>query len=313
MSGLSAVYREPAKRLLLVATVFLALFCLALAVYQAGEGAVRIRVATATTLYDTGLLEFVSSRFTESTGYTVILLPVGTGEALRRAEMGDACVVITHDPAAESRFLEKGVIGGRRIVAFNSFVVAGPPDDPARVSGTRSIVEAFERIYAAGEEVGSLFVSRGDESGTHSREKLVWRLSGLSPYERAWYIESGAGMAHTLLLANEKRAYVLSDIGTFAFLKAKGRLPNLAVLYYNESDGLTLNIYSAYLSSLCSGQERLAALVFLEFLETEAQDLIGSYRVGGASVRLFTPARDYEGPGAGLEEAWARLSMLGEG
>ena len=279
--------------------------------YIGAVGEVRVRVATATTLYDTGLLELLSESFTGSYGYPVDFFPVGTGEALRRAEMGDVCIVITHDPSRESLYIEKGVIERHGIIAVNNFIIAGPREDPARVAYSSSVVEAFKGIYEAGEKGEAVFVSRGDESGTHSRERLLWRLSSLSPYESPWYVEAGSSMAHTLLLANEKRAYVLSDIGTFLFLKSKGRLPSLEVLYYNESDPLTLNIYSVYLVASCKGDERRAALSFLQFLLGEGQDLIDDYRVKGVELRLFTPAKYYEALNGSLEEAWSRLSALG--
>lgn len=296
----------------LIASLLIVLLSVFLAVHSWRGEAVRVRVATATTLYDTGLLEFISGEFEKESGYIIDFLPVGTGEALKRAEMGDVCIVITHDPALESEYLRRGVISGHRIIAFNYFIVAGPSADPAGVSSSTSIIEAFRKIFEAGEKGEAVFVSRGDLSGTHNRERLIWRKAGLAPFDRSWYLESGSGMAHTLLLANERRAYVLSDMGTFLFLKSKGRIPGLELLYYNSSDPLTLNIYSAYLVSSCEGSEAAGASRFLDFLEGRGQDLIGEFTIEGGT-KLFMPAREYMTPYGDIAQAWKELSMMGDG
>ncbi|MCE4613246.1 MAG: substrate-binding domain-containing protein [Desulfurococcales archaeon] len=297
------------KRFIVMLGAFIFLVFLAL---QYGNSSVtRIRVATATTLYDTGLLELLSSEFEKKEqGYAIDFLPIGTGEALKRAEMSDACIVITHDPALEYRYLSKGIIGEQKIIAVNHFIVAGPASDPANVSSSTSIIEAFKKIFEAGERGEAVFVSRGDNSGTHNREKLIWRKTLLSPSGRSWYLESGSGMANTLLLASEKKAYVFSDIGTFLFLKSKNRIPGLELLYYNTSDPLTLNIYSAYLVSSCKGGEAAGALLFLSFLESEGQVFIGDFTIMGGT-RLFIPAREYEAQHGDIFLAWKELSMMG--
>lgn len=195
-----------------------------------------------------------------------------------------------HAPSLEKEYIEKGVLVNGSIFAYNYFVIAGPREDPANISRAVNAVDAFKRIYEAGERGIAIFVSRGDRSGTHIRELLIWREAGLDPRDKIWYIEAGAGMAETLLLANEKRAYVLSDIGTFLKLKRDGRIPELEILYTNSTE--LINIYSVYLVKTCSGSERRAAIMFMEFLLGEGQELIGKYGVDLYGQPLFYPARN---------------------
>jgi len=265
---------------------------------------VRVRVTTTTSLYATGLLDYLAKAFSKNNPNIVFdFIPVGSGEALRRAANGDACMVFVHAPSLEKQYILEGVITNRHIFAYNYFIVAGPDDDPAEIRNALNVVEAFKRIYVAGEEGKARFVSRGDNSGTHVKELSIWSLTGLDPHGKPWYLETGSGMAQTLLVANERRAYVLSDIGTFLKFKKEGKIPNLEILYTNDTE--LINIYSVYIVTSCTGVEKEAALEFMEFIISEGQELIAKYGVSEYGQRLFNPAK---GEIEWLEEIWEQLS-----
>ncbi len=267
-------------------------------------GAVRIRAATTTSLYATGLLDYLARVFSgKHRGFEVGFMAVGSGEALRLAADGSVCLVLVHAPSLEKKYIEQGVLVEGRIFAYNYFVVAGPSRDPAGVRTAANVSEAFSRIYSAGEKGAAVFVSRGDSSGTHVREMMLWRKTGLDPRGRPWYMETGSGMAETLLVADEKEGYVLSDIGTFLKLKSEGRLPGLEILYMNDTE--LINIYSAYIVSGCGGEERRGAEMFIEYLVGEAQELIASYGVDEYGQSLFYPAANKTDE---LREAWMMLA-----
>jgi len=266
---------------------------------------VALRVATTTSLYATGLLDYLSEKFREKyPNILVHFIPVGSGEALRRAAMGDADVVFVHDPPLEVRYVNDGTLINGSVVAYNYFVVVGPPSDPAKVKGLDPI-ECFRRVYKAGEGGFVKFISRGDGSGTHARELMIWRLAGLDPRGRGWYVESGAGMSETLLIANELGAYTLSDIGTFLKLRVDGAV-GLEPLV-SGGDVLT-NIYSVYIVNpgKVSGVNYVAARIFKEFVTSdEGQELIGMYGVDRYGQPLFLPA---EGRYEELSKLWVELS-----
>lgn len=264
----------------------------------------RLGVATTTSLYVTGLLEALAEEFeTVRPGVSVELLALGSGEALRRAAGGDAGLVLVHAPSLEREYLEKGVLGDGVIFAYNYFVILGPGDDPAGVRGLKPL-EAMERIYEAGEAGAVVFISRGDGSGTHVRELALWRLAGLDPYGKPWYLEAGAGMAQTLLMASEKGAYTLSDRGTY--LKLRERLKGLEPLV--SRDSLLLNIYTAYPVRVAGANQKLA-VEFAEFLASEsAQSLIAEFGVEEYGAPLFMPASTVRVEE--LKAAWERLSEL---
>jgi len=258
-------------------------------------------VSTTTSLYATGLLDALAEKFQEKHSNIVLnFVAVGSGEALKRAEKGDADLVLVHAPNLEKKYIEKGVIFNRTIFAYNFFVIVGPKDDPAHIAGLDP-VEAFKRIFEAGEKGKALFVSRGDLSGTHVRELIIWKKAGLDPHGRKWYIESGTGMSETLMIANEKKAYTLSDIGTF--LKFQKQLKELKILV--SGDTILFNIYSAY---LVKGSSKLKeASLFIEFLKSsKAQKLIANYGVKDYGIPLFYPISSK--PLSYLEKAWELLA-----
>jgi len=193
-----------------------------------------IILATTTSTYDSGLLDFILPEFERRSGIDVKVIAVGTGQALELARRGDADAVLVHAPDLERQFIRQGQAAGHWRLMYNHFAIVGPGSDPADVRAAPTAAQAMRRIADA----RAPFVSRGDESGTHHQELLLWQAAKTTP-AGDWYLESGSGMAATLRLADEKDAYTLSDIGTY--LSQKGRL-RLAVLY--EKGDELLNRYS---------------------------------------------------------------------
>src|SRR5712691_11468435 len=191
-------------------------------------------LATTTSTQDSGLLDVLVPMFEKKTGLTVKTISVGTGQALALAARGEADVTLAHAPSVERKYVEEGKLLNRRLVMYNDFVIIGPANDPARIKGLASAVEAMKRISVS----RSRFVSRGDKSGTHALELDLWRQAGLAP-EGAWYIESGQGMGQTLGIADDRRAYTLADRGTWLAFQKRVSLPVLV-----EKDKPLLNLYS---------------------------------------------------------------------
>lgn len=190
-------------------------------------------LATTTSTQDSGLLDLLVPMFEKESGYSVRTVAVGTGQALALGDRGEADVVLVHAPALEREYLARGHLVNRRLVMHNDFVVVGPPGDPAGITGMARAAAALGRIAAR----GARFVSRGDESGTHAKEKALWRAAGLTP-RGDWYIESGQGMGTTLVLASEKGAYTLSDRATYLAFRRRLRLDVVV-----EGDAPLLNVY----------------------------------------------------------------------
>jgi tungstate transport system substrate-binding protein len=240
-----------------------------------------ITLATTTSAQDSGLLDVLVPRFRQQTGIEVKVVAVGTGQALELGRRGDADAVLVHAPAAEQRFMEEGHGASRRAVMVDRFILVGPPADPAGVKGQASVVEAFTRI--AGKEAP--FVSRGDESGTHIKEKAIWQKAGVEP-RGAWYIAAGAGMAQTLRMAGEKRAYTLTDRGTYL---AQGQGLDLTVLC--EGDPLLVNPYSVITVNpeRHPGVHAEAARKFADFLVSPGvQETIADFGRDRFGEALFT-------------------------
>ena len=171
-------------------------------------------LATTTSTRDSGLLDVLVPDFERGSECQVKTLAVGSGDALKLGERGDADVLLVHSPAAEEAFMRGGHGASRRAVMHNDFVLVGPPSDPARIAGAADAPAALGRIARAREP----FASRADDSGTNAKELDIWEKAGIRP-RRAWYIETGQGMGETLTIASQKRAYTLSDRGTFLTTK----------------------------------------------------------------------------------------------
>ena len=198
-----------------------------------------LTLATTTSTQDSGLLDVLVPTFEKDTGIKVKVVAVGSGQALELGRRGDADVLLTHAPDAEQQFVAEGYAEQRTPVMHNDFVLVGPKGDPAGVSGERVIVEVFRQIS----RTESPFVSRGDESGTHIKEKQVWERADTQA-KGEWYIRAGAGMAAALRMASEKGAYTLSDRSTF--LAQRNGL-QLEVL--SQADPLLRNPYAVIVVS----------------------------------------------------------------
>ena len=244
-------------------------------------------LATTTSLYDTGLLDTLVPRFERASGFRLRVVAVGSGQALRMGERGDADVLVAHSPQAERQFMADGHGTRRQVVAANYFTVVGPADDPARVRGAADIGEALRRIAAA----GAVFVSRGDSSGTHARELALWREAGGRPDWRG-YLETGQGQSATLLVADERRGYALSDRSTYGALRRR-----LALVPLREREPALLNVYHV-IEVNPAGRPRLnaaGARAFADFMMSrEVQDLLASFGRERFGEPLFVPARGVE-------------------
>lgn len=194
-----------------------------------------LRLAATTSTANSGLLAYVLPRFTADSGIPVRPVAVGTGDALRLGRQGEVDVVLVHDPDAEEEFLNSGFGVDRRPVMYDDYVIVGPSPDPAKIKGLRDATEAMKHIRAA----GGAFVSRGDRSGTHARELALWRAADISPKRWNGYLLARQGMGNALLMADEKRAYTLSDRGT---LLAYPGYSHFAILV--EGDPRLRNVYS---------------------------------------------------------------------
>jgi tungstate transport system substrate-binding protein len=238
-------------------------------------------LSTTTSTQDSGLLDVLVPMFEKATGYSVKTISVGTGQALALAARGEADVTLAHAPALEKKYVEEGKMSNRRLVMYNDFIVIGPTDDPTRVKGLPA-TEALKRIAAA----EARFVSRGDKSGTHALELALWKQAGIEP-KGGWYIESGQGMGQTLLIANERKAYTLTDRGTYLAFQKRVDLPVLV-----EKDRALLNIYSVMEVNPANGPRVNAAAgkAFADFMLTpETQAVIKTFGVEKYGQPLFVP------------------------
>jgi len=193
----------------------------------------EIILATTTSTYDSGLLDELIPAFEKESGYVVKVISVGTGQALTMGAEGNADVLLVHAPSAENEFMEAGYGSERYLVMHNDFVIVGPAGDPAGINGLQSPPEVLARISQA----EANFVSRGDDSGTHKKERSYWESAGIVP-EGSWYLETGQGMGASLKIASEKSAYTLTDRATYLSLLD---ILNLEILV--EGDSSLLNVY----------------------------------------------------------------------
>lgn len=245
-------------------------------------------LATTTSVQDSGLLEALIPVFEAGVDVNVKPVAVGTGAALRLAEEGNADALFVHAPDAERALVDAGHAYNRYLVAYNDFVIVGPRTDPANIAGGTDAAMAFTAIAAT----EARFISRGDDSGTHKRERAIWAEVGIVPGD-SWYAESGQGMGATLIIADQKLAYVLTDRGTFLALSDDVDLIPLV-----EGDPALLNLYSVLqVSPAKLGVNALAAVAWIEFmLSEEAQAIINDFRRDEFGRPLFHAA-------AGLQEA----------
>lgn len=256
---------------------------LGLALLAQPLAAAELKLAATHTLEDSGLLKALIPAFEAVSGVKVRLAIGGTGHVIRLAANGDVDAVMSHVKAQEENLVTSGAGLKRHAFAFNDFFLAGPPQDPARIRGIQDAVEAVRRIHDA----KARFISRGDESGTHVKEREIWRAAGLEP-RWAGYVSAGTGMGSVLMMAGEMQAYTLCDRATYAAFRSRSGLEILAAgdpRLYNEYGVVAVN------PARFPGINAAAAARFVAWLTSaEAQRLIAGYRVGGQQV-FFLPAK----------------------
>ncbi|NLW34138.1 substrate-binding domain-containing protein [Syntrophorhabdus aromaticivorans] len=243
----------------------------------------NVILATTTSTQDSGLLDVLIPIFEKKTGYFVKTIAVGSGQAMAMGQKGEADVLLVHSPEAEQAFMKNGYGVHRRLVMHNDFIVVGPSTDPAKIKGTKSTVEVFKNIAAT----KSLFISRGDNSGTHAKEKAIWKIAKVSYEGEKWYQQTGLGMGQTLNVASEKLAYTLTDRGTYLALKKRLGLGILA-----EGDAVLLNIYHVIEINPAKFPKVNApgGKAFADFMVSkETQALIKTFGVDKYGSPLFFP------------------------
>ena len=272
----------------------------ALAIYgyslsnQAPPPKTRLIVSTTTSLYETGFLDELKSKFeVKYPNMNVSFISQGTGLAIQTAMRGDADMILVHDPAAELKFLQGGYGVNRKIVAYNFFVIVGPSNDPAGIMG-KSPSDALKAIRSAGLNGTAIWVSRGDSSGTYSKEKSLWKAIGLDVQQlrtEKWYLEAGSGMTATLKLANEKRGYTLSDTASY-LLNLNNH--NIDLVKLVTSGKSLLNVYSAIVDNPKNVNMTKAnfdgAMQLIRYLVSDdGQQLFADYGTSKYGNPLFGP------------------------
>jgi tungstate transport system substrate-binding protein len=239
-------------------------------------------LATTTSTQDSGLLDVMIPDFEQRTGYTVQTVAVGSGEAMKMGQDCNADVLLVHSPSAEKDFMSSNYGSDRRLVMHNDFIIVGPSSDPAGIKDLTSAVDAFTKIA----DTQSPFISRGDKSGTNTKELAIWKSANITP-EGTWYVESGQGMGATLTIASEQLAYTLTDRATYLANKDRLQLDNLV-----EGDAALLNIYNVIVVNPgnCPTVNNAGAIAFADYIVSpEAQALIGNFGVEKYGSPLFIP------------------------
>lgn len=241
----------------------------------------RLKLATTTSIENTGIIYELIKPFQQKTGIKVDVIAVGTGNALKLGEEGDVDVVFVHDKDAEEEFVKKGFGINRKDVMNNNFIIIGPKNDPARVKKAKTVEEAFKKIY----NTKTTFISRGDDSGTDRKEKAIWKDISVNP-EGSWYKEAGQGMGTVILMADNLKAYTFADSGTYFFLKDKIKL----VICYKGDKNLK-NFYGIIAINPANHKNvnSKAAELFINWVTSnKGQKIIRNYKKSGK--QLFYPA-----------------------
>lgn len=279
----------------MVTLVLFAVVSVAITTLYLGTGSKeKLVVSTTTSLYDTELLDTIEDRFEAKYSIDVYFISVGTGLAIKHAERGDADMILVHAPSKELSFLEDGYGVCRKIIAYNFFAIVGPEADPANIKDS-SPTQALSKIVETGRNEGAKWISRGDDSGTHTKEKGLWTAADFdwtTLRNGEWYVEAGAGMGKTLQIADNLYAYTLADMGTY--LKYyKDEIVSLEALV-TEGEEL-LNVYSA----IAVNQTKHShinfdgAITFIKFLISEGgQEIIANFGKDVYGQSLFYPAVD---------------------
>jgi tungstate transport system substrate-binding protein len=249
----------------------------------------RLFISTTTSLYDTDLLTAIENDYESTHNVDLQITAVGTGIAIQQAKNGDADVVLVHAPSVELEFLEGGYGVNRKIIAYNFFTIIGPADDPAQIEGKTSI-EALDTIVAYSQNMADqsgatqIWVSRGDNSGTNSKEKSLWTAAGYNYTELStepWFASTGQGMGATLTVANQKEAYTLSDIGTYSKFSTDGTIDLDALILAEQS---LLNVYSVMAVNSATVQANQTLHESINF--NDAMDFI-EYLISSATQQLI--------------------------
>jgi len=252
-------------------------------VYGAGGHEKNVILATTTSTQDSGLLDVLIPLFEKKTGYFVKTIAVGSGQAMAMGQKGEADVLLVHSPEAEQKFVADGYGVNRRLVMHNDYILVGPAVDAAKVKGITSTADAFKKIAAS----NSPFMSRGDNSGTHAKEKAIWKAAGITAEGQRWYQQTGLGMGQTLNVASEKKAYTLADRGTYLALKKRLDLDILA-----QGDAILLNIYHVIEINPARFPKVNApgAKAFADYIVSrEAQEVVKTFGVDKFGAPLFFP------------------------
>ncbi len=242
-------------------------------------------LATTTSTQDSGLLDVLIPLFEQQTGYKVKVVAVGTGQALQMGQQGNADVLLVHAPSSEKTYMDGGFGKDRFLVMHNDFIIVGPSSDPAGIRGDTDATDAFEKIANS----GSPFISRGDQSGTNTKELAIWKSAGLDPVGQkpSWYLQSGQGMGATLTIASEKAAYTLTDRATYLANKANLQLDLLV-----EKDNSLLNVYHVITVNPDKWPKvnYTGALAFAKWITNpDTQAVIGKFGVDKFGQALFVP------------------------
>ncbi len=252
-----------------------------------GCGQPRLKVATTTSLYDTGLWGYLEPMFEDEYGVEVDILSAGTGIALEYGMRGDVDIIAVHSKSREEQFVADGYGVERVPFAYNYFLIVGPPDDPAGIKDM-SPEDAFDTLY---QSASASFISRGDDSGTHGKEKAIWAAAGYD-YEEVkeagrWYVDAAGGMGQTLLKASEMGGYTLTDMGTFLSYQS-----DLALVPVVQEGSILLNVYSVIAVNPEANPNTNIDMAnnLVAFLTSpQIQELIGEY-----GMQLFTPCAGAE-------------------
>jgi tungstate transport system substrate-binding protein len=252
----------------------------------------RLRVATTTSLYDTGLWGYLEPMFEEQYNIELDIIYAGTGRALEYGRRGDVDIIVVHSKELEEKFVAEGYGLQRVPFAYNYFLIVGPEVDPADISGL-SPQDAFRKLMATG---SSNFISRGDDSGTHNKEKRIWEEAGYQ-YETVreasgWYFETGSGMGPTLRMASEKQAYTLTDMGTYFAYKSKLELEPIV-----DKGNMLLNVYSVIAVSTAKTPDvknKMTENLINFIISPKIQENIGNYGIGEHGRQLFIPCAGAE-------------------
>ncbi len=245
----------------------------------------EVILATTTSTQDSGLLDVLVPAFQKQSGYFVKTISVGSGQAMAMGRKGEADVLLVHAPAEEQKLVDEGYGIHRRLVMHNDFVVVGPPDDPVGVRGVKSAKDALAKIARS----GALFLSRGDSSGTHYKEKGLWKAAAIDPDGQKWYQQTGLGMGDTLNVASEKGGYTLTDRATY-LARDKARHLRLEILV--EREPLLLNVYHVIEVNPARWPKVNAggAKAFADFMVSPTtQEVIGRFGVDEVGAPLFVP------------------------